>query len=533
MPLDTNIALGIRQPEQPNMLAQMAQAMAIRGANQEYDSQNALSDSYQKMYANGKRPNAEQITNDLAQRGYGHLIPKLQKQFADTANTESTTAKNRAATVKEELGTSVGQLAGVTDVPGYFDWVAASHDKELNPALADFYARQGTNAEKAKAHAQAVFAQLGPEAGLAELKKGAMGAVPALFKVLNQSEDNKQTNAQSARNNAATVGATLRGQNMRDDIERDRLAADTAPMNLSPEALDAAAVVFNQTGRLPPVGVGKRAAQSKVDIMTRAGQLAGGPTNNINPTEAPPNVNNLNSAAPPVAAPGGAPVVVASPVAAPTKTGAQIGAEMIQNKQDNATQGAALKNFATGTQGNRVTFLNTAVAHGDTLAPLVDALDNGDMTAINAAKNFYKKQMGKEAPLNFDAVKRIYGEEITKAIVANGGTGDERKEAGKMLDAANSPAQLKGVIDKYQELLGGQLEGLRTQYKSSTGRDDFDTKLHERTKEVLVRKRGGGGGGATPKTAVSESEKSAALKWAEANPGDTRAAQIRSALGAQ
>ena len=214
MPLDTNIALGIRQPEQPNMLAQMAQAMAIRGANQEYDSQNALSDSYQKMYANGKRPNAEQITNDLAQRGYGHLIPKLQKQFADTANTESTTAKNRATTVKEELGTSVGQLAGVTDVPGYFDWVAASHDKELNPALADFYIRQGTNAEKAKAHAQAVFAQLGPEAGLAELKKGAMGAVPALFKVLNQSEDNKQTNAQSARNNAATVGAAMYGHNV-------------------------------------------------------------------------------------------------------------------------------------------------------------------------------------------------------------------------------------------------------------------------------------------------------------------------------
>jgi hypothetical protein len=36
-------------------------------------------------------------------------------------------------------------------------------------------------------------------------------------------------------------------------------------------------------------------------------------------------------------------------------------------------------------------------------------------------------------------------------------------------------------------LLGGQLRGLRQQYKSSTGRDDFNSKLFPHTLSVLDR----------------------------------------------
>jgi len=46
MPLDTNIALGVRPVEQPNMLAQMGQMMALRGAQQEYEGNNALRDAF-------------------------------------------------------------------------------------------------------------------------------------------------------------------------------------------------------------------------------------------------------------------------------------------------------------------------------------------------------------------------------------------------------------------------------------------------------------------------------------------------------
>lgn len=46
MALDTNIALGVRPVETPNMLAQMGQMMQMRQAQQEFDSQNALRDAF-------------------------------------------------------------------------------------------------------------------------------------------------------------------------------------------------------------------------------------------------------------------------------------------------------------------------------------------------------------------------------------------------------------------------------------------------------------------------------------------------------
>lgn len=46
MPLDTNIALGIRPVEPVNMLGQMGQMMQLRGAQQQYEQQNNLRDAF-------------------------------------------------------------------------------------------------------------------------------------------------------------------------------------------------------------------------------------------------------------------------------------------------------------------------------------------------------------------------------------------------------------------------------------------------------------------------------------------------------
>jgi hypothetical protein len=48
MPIDPNIAMGIRPIEQPNMLAQMGQMMQLRQAQQEYEGSNALREAYAK-----------------------------------------------------------------------------------------------------------------------------------------------------------------------------------------------------------------------------------------------------------------------------------------------------------------------------------------------------------------------------------------------------------------------------------------------------------------------------------------------------
>lgn len=46
MPINPNIALGFQQPQPVNMLGQMGQMMALRGAQQEYEGTNALRDAY-------------------------------------------------------------------------------------------------------------------------------------------------------------------------------------------------------------------------------------------------------------------------------------------------------------------------------------------------------------------------------------------------------------------------------------------------------------------------------------------------------
>ena len=85
-----------------------------------------------------------------------------------------------------------------------------------------------------------------------------------------------------------------------------------------------------------------------------------------------------------------------------------------------------------------------------------------------------------------DAVHRIK-DFATKAIVANGGGVRERQEASEKISRTNSPAQLAGVIEGYQKLLAGQLESIGTQYKATTRRDDFDSRLSDRTRRVLGR----------------------------------------------
>jgi hypothetical protein len=151
------------------------------------------------------------------------------------------------------------------------------------------------------------------------------------------------------------------------------------------------------------------------------------------------------------------------------------------------TRMKAYKDFSTGTQGKAVKSFNVAIAHLDTLSKLSDALENGDMKAINRVSNFFKEQTGKAAPTNFEAGKKIVADELVKAIVGSGGALADREETAKTVNAANSPAQLKGVIDTYQELMAGQLGGLGKQYSETTGRSDFDRYLSEEAKSVLER----------------------------------------------
>jgi len=161
---------------------------------------------------------------------------------------------------------------------------------------------------------------------------------------------------------------------------------------------------------------------------------------------------------------------------------------------DIATMGRAEKDFATGKQGNSVRSFNVALSHLDTLSAAADALHNRDIQGFNKVGNFIASQTGAAAPTNFDATKKIVADEIVKAIVGTGGGVSDREEAAKTINSANSPAQLKGVINQYKELMVGQLKGLEGQYKSATGKSDFHQKfLSDEARAVLANKSQSGG----------------------------------------
>lgn len=99
MPINPNIALGVRPMEQPNMLAQMGQMMAIRQAQQDYESQNALRDFYAQggdlSTAEGKR----QLMSRAPVAGM-----KLIGQQSEISARDIGTAEKSLAMLKDQAG---------------------------------------------------------------------------------------------------------------------------------------------------------------------------------------------------------------------------------------------------------------------------------------------------------------------------------------------------------------------------------------------------------------------------------------------
>ena len=151
----------------------------------------------------------------------------------------------------------------------------------------------------------------------------------------------------------------------------------------------------------------------------------------------------------------------------------------------------AITRFDTGKQGDKVTSLNVAVQHLDVLQPLITALDNGDVNALNAAKQTFKKEIGSAAPTDFNAMAQFVGNEVVKASMGTAGALGDREEIGRSLSSARSPDQLNSLVNNYKQLMAGQLGGLQTQYESSTKAKDFLDKLKPRTREVLMNINGG------------------------------------------
>jgi hypothetical protein len=224
---------------------------------------------------------------------------------------------------------------------------------------------------------------------------------------------------------------------------KEQMAGD----KLNPATVDLVANLYLQTGTLPPLGMGSKAAAARSQILNRAEELSG-------------------------------------------KTGAnsaEAAANIVTSKQNVAAQAATVKDFASGEASRKVRANNTALNHLETMDKLAGDLANNDIRIVNAASNAFAKATGSSPPANFDAAKQIVANEVMKAVVANGGTGAEREEAGNNIKSSNSPKQLREVLNTYRDLLGGQLSSLQLQYETGSGRKDFENKLTPAARDVLKK----------------------------------------------
>lgn len=203
--------------------------------------------------------------------------------------------------------------------------------------------------------------------------------------------------------------------------------------------------------------------------------------------------------------------------------------DVIANRQDTAATKAAVKDFTSGKSAVATRSFNTAIDHLETMEKLATALQNGDMRVFNSVGNFFAKQTGTAAPANFEAAKAIVGGEVAKALTGANMALKDREEIRDAIIASSSPEQLRGVLKTFKQLLGGQLNSLNIQYQTSTGRDDFKTKLSPASRRELDALNPQAPAASAPRQMTAQDQE--ALKWANANANDPRAAAIKKRLG--
>ena len=99
MPIDPNIALGVKPIEQPNMLAQMGQMMQLRQMQQENESNNALRDFYASGGNASTAEGQRQLMSKVGLKGMG-IIDKQSEISARDVKTQADSLK----AIKDNIG---------------------------------------------------------------------------------------------------------------------------------------------------------------------------------------------------------------------------------------------------------------------------------------------------------------------------------------------------------------------------------------------------------------------------------------------
>jgi hypothetical protein len=261
MPIDPNIALGVRPIEQPNMLGQMGQVMALRQAQQEYENEGGLRNAL-----TGGLPDDPSSLLQYGKQGRAVYESALK-------------GRKEKLESDDKRNVMLGGLAGPVmenPTPQTFNFAL---DRAVNYGLMtpaqkqEVMAQYGSSPESIKSYAAQVF-------------KGSITAQA------------QQSDTTSRANNAATVGAAYYGHNVSaaNNI-RTNEAAMARHLNPTPQILQGENGFYVVSPRNPnsaqPVGMAPPPPQAQPTITNAlvnpatASTIVNAPTNSLLPIVQP------------------------------------------------------------------------------------------------------------------------------------------------------------------------------------------------------------------------------------------------------
>lgn len=166
------------------------------------------------------------------------------------------------------------------------------------------------------------------------------------------------------------------------------------------------------------------------------------------------------------------------------------------NASDYQARAGTLKDFTSGQAARNVTSLNTVMGHLDALNEAGKKLNNGRFTYLNQAENAVADAMGDPSVKTYKLTANAVADELEKAFRGTGGSLEGIRSWKAQIDTANSPEQMKAIVNQGIELLDSRINALGEQYNRGmkTNRDAFEL-LNPKEREIYQRLKGGSHGG--------------------------------------
>lgn len=546
-------ALGLRQPEQPDMFGNLAKALSVKNLIQENQAggiqlqqqQQALKDQQAGTAAlhewDGQDP--EQLTKLMAKNGASiNAVLATKQHFLDTKAKYSAIAKDDAETGAKNLETMKGKNDMMV---GALNTVMGAKDEELVPALQSTAADLVQRGLLDPQHAQQVsqMAGLPPDqirqklklfeksyrSDTQQLEDAAKEAVTAkdmaeTKKLNTEASYGGAPQMQEARYRSILADVTAKKPVTADDLnfvkgyeasEKKTTAAVDAYGNATsststPQGLATAQRAANvnpsasgaaPSGGNPYVGMGStRMADSPA---FRAGVPA-----NLAPTIDLIGQYRLNPQA-----------LQRAMAKGPAVTNALEKAYPDFDATEYAAKNKAMQSFLAGKQADQIRATNIALSHAGVLSDAIDGLQNNDVKVLNKIAQKFGLETGDSPASTFRLIVHKLAPELAQAYIAGGGGEGERGQIQTDYDPALGSKILHNNLAATVNLLRPNIDALANQYKQAIGRDDFQQRFIGKEAQGALAKFAGNPNGQPAGAAQHAPGKAAGLPEGQTGTG--------------